>query len=476
MMAGLGDLLKSVVAGDAEAALALVRTQPELLDAQGPNGATAILTAVYYRQDAVAKALAAAKPAMTLFEACAVGDRARVAAILDAEPGSIGSYAPDGFFPLGLACYFGRAELVDLLLARGADPDQAASNPTQVRPLHAGTAGRNVGIVRALLAHGANPNVRQQRGFTPLQAAVQHAQAEMVELLLEHGADPTLGSDDGQTPLSMAEASGDRKLLALLKAAAAKAAARPFGLICAIPEEIGHFGAHFQEVETRVIGGFTFRRGLLDGRPAVMVEAGIGKVNAATVATLLLERFECRLLLFSGVAGGVDPALKVGDVVVGTRLVQHDYGAMVSGRMKTYQPGAVPLPGFDDSHGYPLDGGLEAKARAALKGLELPELPAEATGGEARRPAIHFGTILTGDQFLNCEATRQRLFQEFGAQAVEMEGAAVAQVAARFKVPCLVVCSLSDLAGAESHMDFPAFCHAAAAGAAQLLRKLAAAV
>jgi adenosylhomocysteine nucleosidase len=247
----------------------------------------------------------------------------------------------------------------------------------------------------------------------------------------------------------------------------------PFGLISAIPEEIAHFGDHFAEAAQSDLAGFRFRRGTLEGRPAVLVEAGIGKVNAAIVATLLVEKFGCRALLFSGVAGGLDPGLGIGDVVVGTRVLQHDYGALVGGRLTVYQPGAFPLPGVDTTHGYALENELERRARVVLADLRLPALPAAATGGAPRQPEICFGTIVTGDQFVNCEATRQRLHAEFAAQATEMEGASVAQVAARYGVPCLVVRSLSDLAGAESHMDFGAFVAVAAAGAALVLRRLA---
>lgn len=247
----------------------------------------------------------------------------------------------------------------------------------------------------------------------------------------------------------------------------------PFGLIAAIPEEIGHFGEHFAEQAATDLAGFRFRSGQLEGRPAVLVEAGIGKVNAAIVATLLIEKFGCRALLFSGVAGGLDPGLGIGDVVVGTRVVQHDYGALVGGRLTVYQPGAFPLPGVDTTHGYALDGGLERRAREVLADVTLPALSAAATGGTARQPVIRFGTVVTGDQFVNCEATRQRLHAEFAAQATEMEGAAVAQVAQRYDVPCLVVRSLSDLAGAESHMDFGAFVTVAASGAALIMRRLA---
>jgi len=251
----------------------------------------------------------------------------------------------------------------------------------------------------------------------------------------------------------------------------------PIGLICAIPDEIAHFGASFQETDTVTVARLIFRKGLMEGQPVVLVESGIGKVNAAVVATLLVQVFQCRALLFSGVAGGLDPALGIGDVVVATKLVQHDYGALVDQRIKTYQPGAFPLPGADETHGYYLDPGLEKSVRAALADITLPALDAAATGGEGRVPVIRYGTVLTGDVFLNCEITRDRLHREFGsALAIEMEGGAIAQVAHGFGVPCLVVRSLSDLAGAESHMDFSSFVSAAAEAAAVLIRRLIAVV
>ena len=247
----------------------------------------------------------------------------------------------------------------------------------------------------------------------------------------------------------------------------------PIGVLCAIPEEIEHFGAHFREVEVRAVAGYSFRAGTLDGVPVVLAECGIGKVNAALVATILCREFEARLLLFSGVAGGLDPALGVGDLVVGTRLVQHDYGALIEDTIKAYQPGVPPLPGFEGAIGYEPEPGLLDSARRALAGLDLPPLSAEASGGTPRQPRLHFGTIVTGDTFVNSESARKRLHAEFAGVAVEMEGAAVAQIADRFGVKCLVVRALSDLAGAESHVDFRAFLHEAAGLAATVVRRLA---
>jgi adenosylhomocysteine nucleosidase len=248
-------------------------------------------------------------------------------------------------------------------------------------------------------------------------------------------------------------------------------AAAPVGVIAAIPEEMRHLrGARHAEAD---VAGQAFSRTDMDGLPVVLAETGIGKVNAAVTATLLVREFGCRALVFSGVAGGVDPALRVGDVVVASRLVQHDYGAVVDGALVPYQPGSVPLPGFDRTHGYDLDPALAGRLRAALDGVAFEPSPTGEEGGEGRRaPALVFGTVVTGDAFVNCEATRLRLAAEFGAAAVEMEGAAVAQVARRFGVPWVVVRCLSDLAGASSHLDFASFLPVAAANAARAVRRI----
>ena len=249
-------------------------------------------------------------------------------------------------------------------------------------------------------------------------------------------------------------------------------ATQPIGLISAIPEELAQFGAHFGEREVTRVAGLAFRSGDLDGYPVVAVEAGIGKVNAALVATLLLHEFGCRALVFSGVAGGLDPALGVGDVVVADRLVCHDYGALIDRDIKPYQPGVPPLPGCPEEHGYALPADLATRLKEALAGVQLPPVSAAAAGGEARTPRLMFGTVLTGDTFLNCAVTRNRLQDRFGGLAVEMEGAAIAQVAERFGAPAVVVRALSDLAGADSHMDFPAFLHETAGQAAGIVRRI----
>ena len=247
---------------------------------------------------------------------------------------------------------------------------------------------------------------------------------------------------------------------------------KPLGLICAIPNEIQHFGSSFEKRDEKLIAGFSFLLGKLDGVETVLVEAGMGKVNAAIVTTLLIEQFNCRTVLFSGVAGGVDPKLGVGDVIIGTKLIQHDYGMIVSDKLTTYQPGHLPIHMPTEKLGYDADAELIDKIFGELKDFELPMISAEAAGGKARKPAITSGTILTGDQFIGCTIARDRLCSELGGLAVEMEGAAIAQVAEHYQVPFVIVRSLSDLAGEESTMDFVKFLEETAGGAALVLRRI----
>lgn len=247
---------------------------------------------------------------------------------------------------------------------------------------------------------------------------------------------------------------------------------RPLGIVCAMAEEMDQLRPALLEEGSAERGGFLFRSGRIGAVPAVLVQGGVGKVNTAVVVTIMLDLFDCRGIVFAGVAGGLDPALGIGDVILADRLIQHDYGALVEGRIRPFRPGVPPLGESRKRPAYELAPALRQRLAAALAGLTLPELPAAAAGGRARRPALRFGTVLTGDQFINCAATGRRLFETFGAQAVDMESAAAAQVAERYGVPCVVVRSLSDMAGAESHLDLPAFLGAAAAGAAAVVRRL----
>jgi adenosylhomocysteine nucleosidase len=243
------------------------------------------------------------------------------------------------------------------------------------------------------------------------------------------------------------------------------------GLICAIPHELEHLRAALDLAETVELAHVRFDRGRLDGHEAVLVGAGIGKVNTTLVATLLADRFACRLIVFSGVAGGLDPSLHIGDVVIADRTMQHDAGVIEDERLETYQAGHVPFFNPTDRLGYPVMSDLLERLRARLEGFALPPLSG-AAGGEGGRPRIVFGTILSGDQYIHCERTRKRLFRDLGGAAVEMEGGALGQVAEAFAIPYLDIRALSDLAGRDSRFDFAVFVSEVAGSSASILRHL----
>jgi adenosylhomocysteine nucleosidase len=246
----------------------------------------------------------------------------------------------------------------------------------------------------------------------------------------------------------------------------------PLGIICAMPEEIAALLDDMVGIERRELAGREVLTGRLFGRPVAMIESGIGKVAAAMTATLLLDGLKCRAIVMSGVAGGIDPSLAIGDLVVAQKLVQHDYGRLQADGVTPFRPGVPPFgPGRTD-FGYDMPDDLVARIHTALDGFQLPSLPEELVGAGARAPVIKIGTIVSGDQFINDEGARVRLQSVFGAHAVEMEGAAVAQVAEAFGVPAIVIRSLSDLAGSDSHLDFGKFVTAVAPTAAKVVERL----
>lgn len=231
------------------------------------------------------------------------------------------------------------------------------------------------------------------------------------------------------------------------------------GLICAIPQELDALRGDLTETHSEARAHTRFVTGVLDGHDVVLAGSGMGKVNAAIVTTLLADRFGCRTIVFSGVAGGLDPALSIGDVVVADRIVQHDAGVLENEKIRPYQPGHAPIINETDRLGYPVDPELLGRVKGRLADMSVP--------GQ-----IVYGTVLTGDQYLNCDATREWLLAEFGGKAIEMEGGAVAQVCEAFGLPWLVIRALSDLAGGNSLFDFTAFVDQASATSATILRHL----
>lgn len=193
------DAFAAIDAGDIDGLRALLAADPSAAARRNDTGLSAVLAAQYRHQPDAVRAILDAEPPLDVFDAAAVGATDRLAALLDADPSLVNAFAPDGHYPLGLACYFSQPDAVALLLERGADVTQVARNDMQVQALHAAVAGRNANTVRLLLEAGADPNAVQHGGWTPLAQAEHHGDPELISLLLAAGAQPAPPSGNRPT-------------------------------------------------------------------------------------------------------------------------------------------------------------------------------------------------------------------------------------------------------------------------------------
>jgi uncharacterized protein len=218
-MVAEADFLAEVTGGEVSRVKALVDESPLLAAAKNEMGVSAPLLALYHRKRETAELLVSRKEPLSpldVFEAAAFGKTDRLEAILDDEPALVDAYAADGFFPLGLAAFFGREEAVRLLLERGANPNLAARNEMKVAAIHAATAAGSLPIARLLVSAGADVNAVQQAGYRPLHAAAMAGRADLAKLLLDRGADPNAKADDGRTALAMAREAKQQAVIDLL--------------------------------------------------------------------------------------------------------------------------------------------------------------------------------------------------------------------------------------------------------------------
>jgi ankyrin repeat protein len=215
--AQLMDFFTAIRAGDVERVRSLLAQDPALVNERNERGHTPVLIAQYHHKRDVVALLLAHNPTLDVFDACCVGRAARVAELLDANPALLNAYNSDGFFPLGLAAFFGHPETVTLLLGRGADVSQVARNPMKIQALHAGAAGGHMAVVKLLVDGGAPVDTAQQEGWTPLHAAAKLGDLEMARLLLANGGDSKRPNDKGVSPIGVAAERGDVSMLKLLK-------------------------------------------------------------------------------------------------------------------------------------------------------------------------------------------------------------------------------------------------------------------
>ena len=200
--------------------------------------------------------------------------------------------------------------------------------------------------------------------------------------------------------------------------------------------------------------GRTFWQGELHGKRVVLALSGIGKVAAATTAAALVERFGVARIVFTGVAGGVGEGVRVGDVVVAHDYVQHDMD--VSPLFERWQ-----VPGYAGVR-LPCDTALSAHLSRAANACLVGDGAGFYINSDGVPPRLHQGLMASGDRFINCpevsNALRTPLLDAgHDVLAVEMEGAAVAQVCLDYGVAFAAMRTISDRADATAHVDFAQF-------------------
>lgn len=213
----MNEYIELVKLGDADAAAKWLDAHPELLTARDSQGASLVALACYRGQPAIARLIAERRP-LDLWEACMLGDLARVRQCLESDGADVNEAAADGFPPFALAVFFGQPEVYRYLLQHGADVNQPARNPMRVTAVHAAVARHDADGLALILEHGGDPNARQQAGWTGLHSAAAHGDRRMTEMLLRAGADRQALTEKGETAADLARSGGHNELALWLEA------------------------------------------------------------------------------------------------------------------------------------------------------------------------------------------------------------------------------------------------------------------
>lgn len=228
---------------------------------------------------------------------------------------------------------------------------------------------------------------------------------------------------------------------------------KTIGIIGAMDEEVEILKSLMEVTETVTQAGMTFYKGLLHNQNIVLARSGIGKVNAAVCAQLMITLFDINYLINSGVAGTLHPDINQGDIVISTDAVQHDVDTTVFGDPL----GTIPRLGITFFGANPI---LVDLAEKAAKTLNFEGV------------SIFKGRVASGDQFIAGGTAKDRIQSHFAPSAVEMEGAAIAHVAYLNNVPYVIIRAISDKADGSADLSYEEFLPLAAKHASLLLEQI----
>lgn len=212
-------------------------------------------------------------------------------------------------------------------------------------------------------------------------------------------------------------------------------------VIGAMNEEIDRFLEGMENVTTSQKSGIHFYRGNLEGREIILCKSGVGKVNAAITTQILIDHYQAEQVIFTGVAGALDPSLDIGDIVISSDAQYHDMDASALG----FKKGEIPF----SSHS------------VFVADPDMIEIALQSSR-EAVECKVIKGRVLSGDQFIADGEKVKELHQSMGGACTEMEGAAVAHVCHQNGIPFVIVRSMSDRADGSAHVNFAEFTQLAA--------------
>lgn len=227
---------------------------------------------------------------------------------------------------------------------------------------------------------------------------------------------------------------------------------KKLGIIGAMDVEVANLKNQMENAEIRNIAGSDYCEGTLKGQPVVVVQCGVGKVNAALCAQILCSCYGVTHIVNTGVAGSLDAQLDIGDFVVSSEALYHDMDATNFGYAMCQVPGL-------SVRSFPADPGLIRQTVAAV---------------EAAHPGhVRVGIVATGDQFVADNALKAKIIENTHGLCTEMEGAAIAHAAWKNGVPFVILRAISDKADDSAHMDYPTFEAIAADRCTQVICSLA---
>lgn len=220
------------------------------------------------------------------------------------------------------------------------------------------------------------------------------------------------------------------------------------GIIVATPEELKELKNIMTESKEYKIFNLDFYKGKINNKNYVLVQCGVGKVNAARTAQILIDKFDIESVINVGVAGGLEDDMNIGDIVIGEKLVQHDFDITAFGHEKGYITETGKIFESDKSL-------IEKCKKIKIENLKIVA-----------------GTIASGDIFCTDIKMKEKIRNKFNSSCVEMEGAAIAQTAYLCNIPFLVIRAISDIPNGKNKMDYEEFAEMAAKNCAKFIEQL----